>query len=89
MPIGYQHPERVAVVETPPKHYAADPTRDQPVGNTKSERKHISVIERRIDYLRSWIEDHPDYTDLSWRRQEIAALSWALERIGQIEREES
>lgn len=90
MPVDFEKPHRVPPEgrEQPPKYFAADPTRNQPVGFTKIERKHLAVIESRIAYEKKWVADHPHYTDISRRRGEIAALIWALARIAQIERDE-
>lgn len=55
---------------------------------SKSERKHLAFIEKRLDYLVAFTRAHPDDTALHWRKEEIAALRWVLRRIADIEREE-
>lgn len=72
-------------VEQPPPNYSADPALASPVGRNRDERKRISTIEHRLDYLR---EQAADGTTSGWRDAERAALGWALRRIAEAERAE-
>lgn len=70
-----------------PKAAFADPTRLSPVGRTKSERRHLSILDRRLGHL---IDRQPRGTSLdSWDAAEVSALRWALRRIADLERLEN
>lgn len=52
-----------------------------PSGFKRKERDRIDFIQRRIEHLKKRIAS--DSRDLSFDKQELGALSWALERIAQ------
>lgn len=78
-------PAAPAFIEAPPPSYAADDTRTQPVGRTKSERKALAVLERRAEWLHDTMPPQ-GHTARDHMRAERAALLWALGRIAELER---
>lgn len=73
-------------VERPPASHGADPTRSDPIGRDKSERRKINTLHRRVAYLREQVR--PGWTTNDYVAEEIGALTWALSRIADAERGE-
>lgn len=44
------------------------------------ERKHIEILQRRMYYLSKRVNNTPE-KDLSFDKQELAALRWAIEKV--------
>jgi hypothetical protein len=77
-------------VEPPPVSYGADITRRSPVGQTRQERKFLSILEDHRAWLRERVESGELTVGGEQRcRAEAAALSWALARVAELERLEA
>jgi len=45
------------------------------------ERKHIAVLQRRMQHLRERIGQAPLDKSMDWDKRELGALRWVIERV--------
>lgn len=50
------------------------------IGLNYRERKHVEILQRRMHHLSKRVSNAPE-KDLSFDKQELAALRWAVERV--------